>query len=1474
MLAFSVQGIADALTFRESRTGDLQTIVTGKEFTVSFSVSPSPGSNNTTPIKNATGDLVKDDGTTRIDSAGYEVFVASNNSEYRLSTAANALTETYVDTTGTTSTSGTLYVSGGSNYPGSLTKGSVVDDAGKPVYIKTGTDPNFTYPRAMAAPNVRVLDANRYHYNQEAISIAVPTGTTLTKVGTSYRVNVAGGSSHAMNELKGSVEAAKLTSSIRLTFTADAVGKKTITITDTTPDADRVTTIPKVPLSFTIFVVPDRDTTSLTLTGDGTDGYEERNDYADPRVDTLFQSGTNVPLVYSVVGSGRLYVEETYANAPTSKSSPTQTLSTSSDAVVKLDMNGSSNKVTAYVRDTNAAEESKTIYFIFQYAQIEIIGGNNKTGVPNARLINPLQIRVKDAKGRALSGLAVTFDPTDNEQSTLQPVIGTDVYLTSPPSDNTWASAFGNDVKPFTATATVPADPDADAAALVPTDRSGEAEVYLKLGGAGNKTVTVSAGGDTDTFYVTSSTSTDIPSLEIFSGNNQKSENDGKVADPLVVRVLASSSSPLPQKLVTFTTTKGYLTTPAAYRRATPTPATINGPATQVTAVTDVNGKAAVSYDLVNHSGASDVIAEISGTNPTYSRRETFKINGTGSSAPPTDNNTGTTPSNTPAATQFTVFPLSISGGVGSNQTLTITTPSGATAQVGNIIFGQFLNAGGSALPNTGSGTFQSTLTLPSTAGTYNLVVNVGSDRRTVPVTVSTTTTTTQTGTLRISNLPLSGAIGSQQVATVTATGSDGNPASGVVVRLSVTNGGGVFTPASVTTGTDGTATSTLTRGTTAGTDYFVTASATGYTSSPQSRIVITSATPTTGSTPTPTTTTPTTTTTTPTTPTAGTPNLILIDGEATRTGTVNEALDAPLVVEVLDSKGSRVRNARVIFRVKTGQGRLSQRGNGRAIADNTDSQGNARANYTPMSASSTVSAEVRGVAEKVTFTITTDGSVPPTTTTPDTTTPATTTPDPADVTLKVDAANRPVMYWITGGALYRQATGDATQIAASAKDVVVDTTGGKVYWITKTSERSGNIHTANLDGSNTQVLKTLTSVPMGLALDTANNKLYLTNSWGKIQRMNLDGTQFETNFITGLSNPMHIAASGGNVYWTEGSGTLGFAVSSGAKSTLVTGAGAIGGIVADSSNVYWTEQTGERSGRIRSANLDGDPAISTVFTITAVTHGIAIDPATGSLYWTNGWGKIQTGASTGGGFKDVATGLMTPTALAIGGANTTTDTTPAKPATPTTAANKYDVNGDGTVDVKDSDALIVAVAAGVTDAKYDVNGDGNVDINDVIAVTANRNGGAAGAPTLLGTKFSALEVDRLQEQIDLLIATNDRSPAAMRTLVYLQQLIVMARPEKTQLLANYPNPFNPETWIPYELATDTDVTLTIYNAQGVVVRVLHLGQQSAGYYTDRERAAYWDGQNALGEQVASGIYFYQLETDDLSSLRKMVILK
>ena len=98
--------------------------------------------------------------------------------------------------------------------------------------------------------------------------------------------------------------------------------------------------------------------------------------------------------------------------------------------------------------------------------------------------------------------------------------------------------------------------------------------------------------------------------------------------------------------------------------------------------------------------------------------------------------------------------------------------------------------------------------------------------------------------------------------------------------------------------------------------------------------------------------------------------------------------------------------------------------------------------------------------------------------------------------------------------------------------------------------------------------------------------------------------------------------------------------------------------------------------------------------------------------------------------------------------------------------------------------------------------------------------------------------------------------------------------PETTALLANYPNPFNPETWIPYHLAKDAEVKLTIYDMRGVAVRELILGYQAAGIYASRGRAAYWDGKNNSGEPVASGVYFYTFTAGDFNATRKMLIRK
>ena len=110
--------------------------------------------------------------------------------------------------------------------------------------------------------------------------------------------------------------------------------------------------------------------------------------------------------------------------------------------------------------------------------------------------------------------------------------------------------------------------------------------------------------------------------------------------------------------------------------------------------------------------------------------------------------------------------------------------------------------------------------------------------------------------------------------------------------------------------------------------------------------------------------------------------------------------------------------------------------------------------------------------------------------------------------------------------------------------------------------------------------------------------------------------------------------------------------------------------------------------------------------------------------------------------------------------------------------------------------------------------------------------------------------------------------------ILELEDLIAYEIPAETELLRNYPNPFNPETWIPYRLAEDADVSLTIYDVNGELVRSIDVGHQSAAVYESRAKAIYWDGRNRFGEQVASGIYFYSLSAGDFSATRKMVILK
>ena len=250
------------------------------------------------------------------------------------------------------------------------------------------------------------------------------------------------------------------------------------------------------------------------------------------------------------------------------------------------------------------------------------------------------------------------------------------------------------------------------------------------------------------------------------------------------------------------------------------------------------------------------------------------------------------------------------------------------------------------------------------------------------------------------------------------------------------------------------------------------------------------------------------------------------------------------------------------------------------------------------------------------------------------------------------------------------------------------------------------------------------------------------------------------------------------------------------------------------------------------------------------------------------------------------------------------------------TGSAGLDVNGDGQVTVVD--LAIVAlfygtrVPVGVGSLPADVNADGVVDLLDLTAVAQGIDAAGGGINGLSLQELEAALLAAAAQAVELEaiagapMGFGDARPHALSSgiayrnvaaalwdvghlmagdvrlvkgvtllenlLSYLRELATI--PETTTLLPNYPNPFNPETWIPYQLSDPAEVSLTIYAVNGAKVRTLALGLMPAGLYQSRTRAAYWDGRNTFGEPVASGIYFYTLTAGEFTSTRKMLIRK
>ena len=347
VLAFSVQGIADALTFGTNRSGDFQTVLPNDDFKITFSVSlKSPQAVNKATSKATSTDI------------DYAAQRRTRPAEPNPPTANYTV---IVDSD---------YTAGDTHYYTVKTTQTVTN---------TNVTPNRDYIKTTNTRNWLTED-EAYYYNAEQVTIAT-TGGTLKKVG-----NYNAPSDSILKET--GEDGAKLSSSTTLTFTAPSSASEiVITITDTTDNSDYPTTIVKPTSQFTVYAVkPNNPLTSDTLTlADGTEIYTHtkavaRSDQIDRHIDTTGTTAS-IPLEFKVEGGGRLYVREDGRGADQDKQSQSRTtLSTSSDAKVWLDMRGNTNKVTAWISGTNPTVTGRSVIYIHGYAQLTITEGNNQTG--------------------------------------------------------------------------------------------------------------------------------------------------------------------------------------------------------------------------------------------------------------------------------------------------------------------------------------------------------------------------------------------------------------------------------------------------------------------------------------------------------------------------------------------------------------------------------------------------------------------------------------------------------------------------------------------------------------------------------------------------------------------------------------------------------------------------------------------------------------------------------------------------------------------------------------------------------------------------------------------------------------------------------------------------------------------------------------------------------------------------------------
>ena len=382
---------------------------------------------------------------------------------------------------------------------------------------------------------------------------------------------------------------------------------------------------------------------------------------------------------------------------------------------------------------------------------------------------------------------------------------------------------------------------------------------------------------------------------------------------------------------------------------------------------------------------------------------------------------------------------------------------------------------------------------------------------------------------------------------------------------------------------------------------------------------------------------------------------------------------------------------------------------------------------------------------------------------------------------------------------------------------------------------------------------QTVHTVTVTTGGEGVSRPMYWTAGDNKIRRSQLDGTQVQVLFEGGNPGDLALDISGGKIYWvdTDLDAILRANLDGSNVVNLITDLRSPTGLALDISGgkIYWLDYNLDK---IQRANLNGSGREDLVTGLDRLMR-IALDTSGGKMYWTDrGTGKIQRANLNGTNVEDLVTGLNAPRGIALdvsGGKMYWTDTS-------TNKIQRANLNGTNVED------LVTSIDIGASGLALDVSGgkmywaDNQVDK----VCRANLNGS---------------QIERLYAggyPISIALAIGPGAVHAAPSVVSRNPVLMF--PSETTLLPNYPNPFNPDTWIPYQLSKSVDVTVSIYSVDGTLVRTLALGHQPVGIYQNRHRAAYWDGRNAFGESVASGLYFYTLTAGDFTATRKMLIRK